>query len=448
MRTTQKTTILSLAMKKIPLISLLVTMLAACQVPNMLPGGSGASPGIGQIFGKNTTEERPAHIPQIRNPSDHQRISYVELVKARLALPARPTPPEPPRLIPVDKGEYINTDVGLTHNERATLALLGDGSVRPPKLAVISDPDQISTLSGGTVPNYVGDVFYAQLQARGVAIVDRDYKSYFLDERAGLGQAVESGLNPKDPGASASKFQINPLLSADYLVVLHAVPIPGGLGGVRVQELELPLDVDPQSWTRYSAARDKYLMDVEQYNAAVTAYDEKCHSLVKTLEYASMKPGSEDLPLELRAQRALDGLKVDIETLLSRHGLKENGAESKAASAMLQSQSLASLGELSGDGLMRSLDSLTRLQAIGSEGRTPEVIVDSNDRVYGSPQAVLVEKAPSRKVSAYEFAVSVRVIHLQASTAEWFGTATCRDVSLTEAVERTCSRLIDAMMGA
>lgn len=444
---------------------LLASLLSSCQVADAIanamrpqadqPGAQSSGPGSFDPDGSVAQAELAAGsshlagVEVIEQPDEGVRSSYARLIEARLNLPARPTPPPAPRLVPVGAEETVNTAGQLTTNGLSGKATLATGAGASHRVAVVSGDDRGRIEAQNAVPNFVADVFYGRLQRRGLAVLDCDYAT---EGKPSTGVPVESSArrgdtNAVDQGARSSTARATEL-GADHLIVLHAVPLPQGSGGLAGRTVTLPLEVDASSWSLYEAGARTYLEDVAAYNAAVTDYDTICRevqvalgSRIALLEYG-------DLPKAIQDERALHALKVQGEALLTtpQHGPEALG-DSLTWSERLMLQGGMLDDTVDGELLLRAaLLERGAEPLVEKHSTAPTPILDPERRLFRTEDEALLARLPERRVEAFEVAVSVRVIDLASSGAEWFGMATCRDLSLTAAVERTCDALIEAML--
>ncbi|MEM7311032.1 MAG: hypothetical protein AAF682_30460, partial [Planctomycetota bacterium] len=281
------------------------------------------------------------------------------------------------------------------------------------------------------VPNFVEDVFLAALQREGIAVVDRDYLIYLDRERA-----IEA------EGSLADQFanQSGPT-EADYLVVIHAVPIPASVGGLREQDATIPLQVDEATWSAYEVDREAYRAAVERYNKAVDTYEQACLARLQDLRGLGGKAievTEEDLPQELLELVELRRIKSSVEGVVADFlGTEEplDWDEGEWYQRVAQ-------GEISPDTLPNGVGSPDE-----DEGPPSAITAAEVERsIYRDPSEVIPKGRPVPQTKVYDFSISVRVISYNRTEADWFGFATARNVSLTATVNATCSAIVDRMV--
>lgn len=436
---------------------LLISHFTSCQVTDAIaealrPDERSTSLGPGDFTspgpaGDDAGLEGAEGVEVIQHPTSAELASYARLIEARLGLPARPTPPLAPRLVPVDAESAVNTPVQLSTNGGGAAALAAGTTARG-RVAVVSGDDLGRVAALNAVPNFVADVFYGRLQRRGVTVIDCEYAPEGNHSSAA---PVESSARRGDTSTSHREMRAGAArateLGADHLIVLHAVPLPMGTGGLAARSIALPLEVDPVSWSSYEESAQAYLADVAAYNAAVEDYEALCLEVLAALGTRVVRLESRDLPKTIRDERALRALKTQVESLLAT---PEPSQAPEADPFAWFEQLLLENAELEAETRPELLEAALRERGskpyVEVRSREPRPIIDPERRLFRTRDEALLERLPERIVDAFEFAVSVRVIDLRSSGAEWFGAATCRDLSLTAAVERTCDALIEAML--
>lgn len=383
-------------------------------------------------FGVNTgTTSTPQSTPQGpfgRMSRNQGTYDVGPLVRARLALPAPPTSPRPPRLEPEDADRIANRDATVR------TAFRGAFDRRDAELVTVIGRESLVGMSSAA-GQFVSDLLFAELQKREVRLADRDYRIMKSAEFEDIVTGDLINLTPKQ----REQIQQGEQAAISYYIVVHAVNVPNN--PITVQ---IPWHVPAEEWEAYVQRRDQFMEDVKSYNEAVRAYNEKLRDAAGRIGPATHLV---DGPKSLQA--SVDGVTRLAMFIEATPEVAEKRGEERRQVAELRGAG-PEPAAMSTRGTPRSPSQIpTMVFNLASHQMARPLPIDADSApIFQSPEEVVAGRDVSYvgQVQAFQGAVSVRVIDLKTSQPIWFGLATSQDRSYTEAIAKSCAALADAML--
>lgn len=347
-----------------------------------------------------------------------ETVDVSNLIEIRVQIPPIPTPPALPKVVPVNRETFANTGPVF---QGTTRPLITEG-----KLAVAVIGRQELVGADSSAGKFVGDLLYAALQKRGVPLVDRDYRIIKRDEIGDFARpdgTMDGFIFLTESESQGFRIEGPSSLPA-YIIVVHSVTIPNNPVAIT-----LPLEIRDEDWRQYEGERKSYFAAVEEYNRAVGKYDTACR------EKAEFLSGSPSFVAGSVATTVLDELRDYIERHPSVRTYQLGERRAPPVSDMSKI-----LGQIAGVQMGQAspelVDLYRRQMAIVPSGGYPAPFTPDFDRIYSSPEEILARlpHAQDMTVSAFQAAVSVRVIELKSSNAVWFGLGSAQNLNFAEAM--------------
>lgn len=381
------------------------------------------------------------------------------LVTARLGIPSLPSAPLDPAPQQVRPEQVANRPA----------VFRGAADLKPPvaqgQIVTVMGREQL--VGERSAPGqFICDLLAGELRSRGVLLADRDYRVVKRDEANDIRK--EQGENTV--GLIALTDEENQKLVAGeqsvvrYAVIVHRVEVPNN-----PVQVVLPWIVPPAEWTRYEQEKRAFLAAVAAYNKGVDAYRAAVDVATKEINAA----GSADVRLlydgkELFSEggvSARDRLAVAVETAepvkerLAREQ-RDRGQQSKARLARssevaqaraAQSQTEMPVNAAGFPSLVGFADMNEQWQALSQQynGMTDQVerIRETDYRLFNSADEVLdVTVARPMAVSAFQGALSVRVIDLRTSEPVWIGLASAQNLDYANAMADACAKIASLLV--
>lgn len=353
------------------------------------------------------------------------------LVDARLQIPALPPAPRLPKLDLMDAAQFVNQK----------------GKFRGTPTGLFAKSDLVTVMGGGqlvgaesSAGKYVGDLLNAALQARQIPLVDRDYRVVKREEANSLAKTNSSMYErfivlPEEETVQTLRES----RAVSHVVVVHSVTIPNN-----PVTIQLPREIKADEWARYEKERDAYVSGVNAYNKAVRDYDAKLADWTKANWKANAKlvdKASEGTSVEEFFKDTSVRRWVERQPRVRARGVKlPENHEKPAAPQRTEAQPVAPFG------LFQLPNREAENQNQSAAG--PQLVELNTANIFSSIDQALASMAaqPVISVSAYQAAISVRVIELKSSKAVWFGIANAQNLSYAEAMSDTIEAIANKIV--
>lgn len=359
------------------------------------------------------TDNIDPRIPQVA-PKEPTK----ELVDRKNKIPPVPVPPAPPPVVPVDPAKYVNQEARFSGTSQAVLN-------KDSLVAVIARRSLVGEDS--SAGKYVSDILYAALQKQGISLVDRDYRPVKDDEVNKIeklgDQLTYLYLTPDEQRLLRREER-----PATHIIIVHSVPIPNNPAMIT-----LPFEVPDEEWNKYKDEKSKYLAAVKSYNSAVIAYNAEFQRVLRQMGKGMglMPPGKES------PQNADENAEENAKKLAGFVRLYENMEEGAVQSIPYgHAPQLIPI-------MPNKLEHLTPPMAWASSSQEYWRYL----RLYNRPEEVVGDQTrPAQTVTAFQGAVSIRVIELSSSKAIWFGMAHAQNLSFAEVMDNACGKIVSRLV--
>jgi hypothetical protein len=416
-------------------------------------------------------------------------INPRSLMAMARALPGRPAAPRGrPLLTRISLEDYVNKKVTF---EGTAKALVGKGSDR---VGVLSASAANTSKASDAASRCVSDVLFLQLQKSDVPIVEREYEKVLLTDAI----RIKDGFTEVGSLKEMSK-EIGARFKCKYVIFVHAVV--DNSKNARAQKFALPYRILDKDWQAFRGVITAYQQAYKSYASSYASFNESLKSFIEGRAKAILDSESEwqlynsafDNFIEGEQQR-WQGYGVDYGNYQKAHNRvwERYLSDYKDYRSAWSSYSLAMArikerpSGLQGQVMSRP-PSLTRPArrsknpprgnqrfVLEREKARPKVRAPKSDyqKIVETLTALLANRLglrqqkvrpavvftgrkqdfipPERDVSdigtVYKFAISIRVVDVSTSKAEWFGYAECQNLVYLSAVRECCAAIVKKLV--